>query len=194
MLWKYGKNFPSYIWEVQFFKNSWPLKDSYVKLKKKKKRNRKETLHSVSPSESHTWWNSQQKLSIKLTYFHLVQRNSIVTSNTKWTRFATPRSQKEKAGLEHVIGQNKNATGDGITILVFYFFLDSNHLYCIKMLQCQHLSRCVLRAYDGFRSSSLPYTPQTFGYISGSLHGLHRVLARHCGITRMLSHTSQRRV
>lgn len=62
------------------------------------------------------------------------KKNAIVTSNTKWARFATPRSQKEKEGLGHVIGQDKSVIGTGITILVLYVFFDSKSLYCMKML------------------------------------------------------------
>lgn len=72
-------------------------------------------------------------LSIKLTYFHLVQRNATLTSNTKWTRVATPGSQKEKEGFGHVIGQNKNAVGQGYQYFHFMSSL-SPSFYCMKML------------------------------------------------------------
>lgn len=71
------KKFPFSHLEVQSFKKSWAWKDSYVKLKKKKKKGTEER-HSIlgQPIQKSYLLKFPTKtlLSIKLTYFHLVQK------------------------------------------------------------------------------------------------------------------------
>lgn len=85
------ENWPFSILGIQGLKKSWALKDSYVtwKIKKKKKiqgtsRGKILRTQSAHPKVIRDEMPKKNILStFKLTYFHLVQRNAIITSNTK---------------------------------------------------------------------------------------------------------------
>lgn len=114
------------------------------------------TGKKLSPSKTHTWWNSQQNktlLSIKLTYFHLVKKKkkkAIITppneqgllhQGLRKGRLGTClRSKQECSGESHEFSSWSAWTLQG--------------LCCMKMLSRQPSSGCVLGVRKGCRPST----------------------------------------
>lgn len=115
------ENWPFSILGIQCFKKFWALKDSYVKWKIKKKRtSRGRKLHTKPIQKSYLIKCQEKPLStFKLTYFHLVRRNAVIASNTKWTRAAT-LTALQKEGSGHLSQVKTRMLWKKISIFSFY--------------------------------------------------------------------------